>query len=68
AGLGVDQFPTVGGSHIPGVIAFTILSGSISVLMALASWNLFEKHFLRLKKYFPRAESAGDDLSQKPAR
>lgn len=56
AGLGVDRFPTVAGSHIPGVIAFTLVTGSISVLMALASWNLFEKHFLRLKRYFPRAE------------
>ncbi|MEP6507259.1 MAG: acyltransferase [Gemmatimonadales bacterium] len=67
AGLGVDRFPTVGGSHIPGVIAFTLMTGSISVLMALASWNLFEKHFLRLKTYFPRVESARDELSAKPA-
>ena len=57
AGYGVERFPTVAGSHLPGAIAFTLITGSLSIVTALLSWNLFEKHFLRLKRYFPRAEN-----------
>ncbi len=60
AGLGVNRYPTIAGSHIPGVIAFSLMTAGLTAIAALISWNLFEKHFLRLKKYFPRAEGASD--------
>lgn len=63
AGLGVNRYPTIAGSHIPGVIAFSLMTAGLTVIAALISWNLFEKHFLRLKKYFPRAEEAPDITS-----
>ena len=56
AGFGVNRYPTVAGSHIPGVIIFSIITAGLTAIAALISWNLFEKHFLRLKKRFPRAD------------
>ena len=56
AGFGVNRYPSVAGSHIPGVIIFSLLTAGLTAIAALISWNLFEKHLLRLKKYFPRAE------------
>jgi peptidoglycan/LPS O-acetylase OafA/YrhL len=52
------SFPAIAGSRLPGAIAFTIIAGSISLAVALLSWNLYEKHFLRLKRFFPRREGA----------
>jgi peptidoglycan/LPS O-acetylase OafA/YrhL len=49
----VDRVPTVGGSRAPGQIVLYLLASGVSVALALLSWNLFEKHFLRLKRYFP---------------
>ncbi len=37
------------GTQIPWEIMFTIICSVVSVLVALVSWNLFEKWFLRLK-------------------
>lgn len=56
AGFGVNRYPAIAGSHIPGVIVFSVMTAGLTALAALISWNLFEKHFLRLKRYFPRAE------------
>ena len=45
--------PRVLGSQLPAQIGIFILGMGVSVLLALLSWNLFEKHFLKLKDYFP---------------
>jgi peptidoglycan/LPS O-acetylase OafA/YrhL len=55
-GFGVARYPAIGGSHIPSVIAFTLVTTGLTTICALLSWNLFEKHFLRLKRFFPRAD------------
>jgi peptidoglycan/LPS O-acetylase OafA/YrhL len=55
-GLTVQSFPRIAGSELPGMIAFTLIACAISLGLALLSWNLYEKHFLRLKRFFPRRE------------
>jgi len=64
-GLTIQTFPTVAGSPLPGAIAFTMISGSISLAVALLSWNLYEKHFLRLKRFFPRREDSITNISSR---
>jgi peptidoglycan/LPS O-acetylase OafA/YrhL len=59
-GLSILGFPRIAGSSVPGAIAFTLIAVSISLVIALLSWNLYEKHFLRLKRFFPRRE---DDIT-----
>jgi peptidoglycan/LPS O-acetylase OafA/YrhL len=64
-GLTIQTFPTLAGSPLPGAIAFTVISGAISLAVALLSWNLFEKHFLRLKRFFPRREAPITNISSR---
>jgi Predicted acyltransferases len=52
-GLTAASFPTVKGSHVPGVLVFAVASTSLSVIFALISWHCYEKHFLKLKRWFP---------------
>ncbi len=40
------------GSRLLGVMAHAVLAVAFSVSVAWLSWNLFEKHFLKLKRYF----------------
>ena len=47
------DFPRIWGSSIPGQIVYTLIITAISFAMAIVSWHIFEKHFLKLKKYFP---------------
>jgi peptidoglycan/LPS O-acetylase OafA/YrhL len=40
------------GSVLPGVLLFTVIGTSLSILLAVASWSLLENPFLSLKRYF----------------
>ena len=51
----VNTFGDRLGSPALGAIAFLIIAASLTAVAAYASWHLFEKHFLRLKRFFPRA-------------
>jgi peptidoglycan/LPS O-acetylase OafA/YrhL len=55
-GHGVARFPVMFGSRLPAYAMFALFASAITAILALASWNLFEKHFLHLKRFFPRAE------------
>ncbi len=44
---------TVWGSNLPAALGFTIFGVAISVAVAWLSWNLYEKHFLKLKRFVP---------------
>ena len=44
-------------SAVPGQLVFYALSTLLALLVAKASWELYEKHFLKLKRYFPSSSS-----------
>ncbi len=46
------KFPIIAGSQLPAQIVFWIVSSLVTLAVAWLSWNLYEKHFLKLKKYF----------------
>lgn len=45
--------PTVFGSRLPAYMLWLVVSIGISVAIALVSWHLLEKQFLKLKTFFP---------------
>lgn len=49
----VDRFPTIGGSQLPGLIAHFAVSLALYFAVAWLSWHLYEKQFLKLKRFFP---------------
>lgn len=46
------KFPIIAGSQLPAQIVFWIVCSLATLALAWLSWNLYEKHFLKLKKYF----------------
>jgi peptidoglycan/LPS O-acetylase OafA/YrhL len=52
------QFLTFGKSKLPGQLLFYIGTTSLIFIIAFASWHLWEKHFLKLKKPFASASDA----------
>jgi hypothetical protein len=45
--------PTVLGSQIPALLLYMSFSTLVAVAIAIATWHTWEKHFLKLKRYFP---------------
>ena len=44
-----NQLETATGSFVAGRVVYVLMMTLVTTLVALASWNLFEKHFLALK-------------------
>jgi len=51
-----EKLGAMSGSHFLGVALSMVIAIGISTLMAFASWHLYEKHFLKLKKFFEYGE------------
>jgi peptidoglycan/LPS O-acetylase OafA/YrhL len=68
-GFSIKSIPTLGGSDLPGFLIFSLVATLISILLALASWYLWEVHFLKLKKHFQYDEtcSPGLEYNQVPS-
>ena len=69
---GPEDFHTLWGSRLPGQVIFYFICTSLSFVAAVISWNLLERHFLRLKSLFPtRPQTIGlclDDALRTSAR
>jgi peptidoglycan/LPS O-acetylase OafA/YrhL len=58
------EVPELLGSAIPAQFALTLTVSVASFVLAWLSWHLYEKHFLKLKRFFPNATgSAGNSGS-----
>jgi peptidoglycan/LPS O-acetylase OafA/YrhL len=51
--LPLDLVPTVFGSLLLKKLVFVSSATAVSVALAMISWHLYEKQFLKLKKFFP---------------
>ncbi|HEX6534104.1 MAG TPA: acyltransferase [Gemmatimonadaceae bacterium] len=58
--------PVVWGSRVPATLALALLRGSLTFAAALASWHLYEKHFLRLKRHFRYGRAAEPASAERP--
>jgi len=67
----LTSFSRVAGSQTLGLALQAAVGAVASTLVAIASYELFEVHFLRLKKYFPgsadRIPVPTPPLAQPPA-
>jgi peptidoglycan/LPS O-acetylase OafA/YrhL len=52
------SLPSIGGSALPAQTVWLIAYVGLSTGVAVLSWHLVEKHFLRLKRFFPYSTSA----------
>lgn len=55
-GLTPQRSSMIGTSRLPGILAFIAIVSAASIIPAFLSWHLYEKHFLKLKRFFPRME------------
>ncbi len=46
------RMPVVWGSSLPSLLFFYLVAGSAALCAAVLSWHAYEKHFLRLKRFF----------------
>ena len=51
-GISATIVPRMGGLALPGAIVYSAIAGTISLILAIVSWHLYEKHFLKLKDHF----------------
>ena len=54
----IAAFETWLGSPLPGQILFYVVTTAPALLLAWASWHLYEKQVLKLKEFFPYERGA----------
>ena len=63
-GFGISSFPRVANSDVAGAIAYTLIAITVTTLLAFASWHLYERQFLKLKRFFPLPSSGDGGLAR----
>jgi peptidoglycan/LPS O-acetylase OafA/YrhL len=53
AGISSDNLTRIVHSKILAIVMLNVIDISLAVAISLASWHLFEKHFLKLKELVP---------------
>jgi peptidoglycan/LPS O-acetylase OafA/YrhL len=51
--LNFRGIPTVFGSQLPAYLLWLVMTVGLTVAIALVSWHVWEKQFLKLKRFFP---------------
>lgn len=51
------KIPPIFGTSLPGQLVFNLVATGATLVAAVLSWNLFEKHFLKLKDRFGGSRS-----------
>jgi peptidoglycan/LPS O-acetylase OafA/YrhL len=59
ASLLLARTATVFGSQLPARLLFIAVAGILSLGLAVLSWHLYEKHFLKYKEFFAYGGQAG---------
>jgi peptidoglycan/LPS O-acetylase OafA/YrhL len=54
---------TYHGTMLPGLLLFYFITFSLSLVAGLISWHVLEKHFLKLKDYFPMEPKPADRIA-----
>lgn len=60
------SLPLIGGSALPAQIVWALAYVGLSTGIAMLSWHLVEKHFLRLKRVFPYGRKPQQDHAAHP--
>jgi peptidoglycan/LPS O-acetylase OafA/YrhL len=58
------DLPEIFGSQMPVSLAFALIAMSASIAGAWVSWHLFEKQFLKLKRFFPYEQASPPDAER----
>jgi len=60
------DLPEIFGSQMPVSLSFALIAMSASIAAAWLSWHLFEKQFLKLKRFFPYQDASRSDADRVP--